>query len=166
MKVYPNREVQIVTLIAIEAPITISAEHSDFVDLFLKKSAAVLLEHTKINIHAINLEVGKQLPYKPIYSVGPVELEILKTYIKINLANGIIYSSKSPTGATFLFDKKPNRNFRLFVNYRSLNNISIKNRYLLSVMVKFFNHLGNAKQVIQLDLTSAYYRIRIKKGDK
>ena len=68
-------------MIADKAPVAIPAEYSDFKDVFSKESAAVLPEHTKINTHAINLEEGKQLPYGPIYSLGPVELETLKIYI-------------------------------------------------------------------------------------
>ena len=50
----------------------------------------MLPEQTKINKHSIELEDGKQLPYGPIYSLGPVELEILKTYIKTNMVNCFI----------------------------------------------------------------------------
>ena len=46
-----------------------------------------------INEHAIKLQEGKQPPYRPIYSLGLVELEILKTYIKIYLKTGFIWPS-------------------------------------------------------------------------
>ena len=49
-----------------------------------------------MNEHAIKLEKDKQLLFGPIYSLGPVELETLKTYIKTNLANGFIQPFKSP----------------------------------------------------------------------
>ena len=70
--------------------VTVLAEYSDFADVFIKKSANILLERTGANEHAIELEKGKQPPYRPIYSLGPVELETLKTYIKTNLANNYI----------------------------------------------------------------------------
>lgn len=63
------------------------------------------------------LKNGKQLPYKLIYSLGPVELEILKTYIKIHLKTGFIQPSKFPIGVSILFDKKPNGRLYLYVNY-------------------------------------------------
>ena len=68
-----------------------------------------------------------QLPYGPIYNLGPVELETLKTYIKTNLANGFIRSSKFPAGAPIFFDKKPDCSFQLCVNYQGLNKLTIKN---------------------------------------
>ena len=80
-----------------------------------------------MNEHAIELEEDKQLPFGPIYSLGPVELETLKTYIETNLANGFIRPSKSPAGALILFNQKPDGSFRLCVDYWGLNNITIKN---------------------------------------
>lgn len=55
----------------------------------------MLPKHAKINKHTINLEIGKQLPYELIHNLKPVQLDTLKTYIEINLANGFIRTSKS-----------------------------------------------------------------------
>lgn len=104
-------------MITDKASVTILAEYLDFVDVFSKKFALVLLKYTKINTYAIDLEEGKQPFYRSIYSLGLVGLETLKIYIKINLANGFIYLSKSPIGIPILFDKKPNKSFWLCINY-------------------------------------------------
>ena len=47
-----------------------------------------------INEHAIKLQEGKQPPYGPIYNLGPIKLNTLKTYIETNLANSFICLSK------------------------------------------------------------------------
>ena len=99
-----------------------------------------------MNEHAIKLEKGKQPLFGPIYSLGPVELEMLKTYIKTNLANGFIRPSKFPAGAPILFDRKPDGSFRLCVDYRGLNNITIKNWYPLPLIGESLNQLGRTKQ--------------------
>ena len=52
------------------------------------------------------------------------------------------------------------------MDYRGLNNLRIKNRYLLSLIGESLDRLGPAKRFTQLDLTSAYHRIKIKVGDK
>ena len=54
----------------------------------------------------------------------------------------------------------------LYVNYRRLNKITIKNWYPLLLVSKLFNRLSYAKIFIKLDLYNIYYRIYIKKGDK
>ena len=74
-------------------------------------------ENTGMNEHAIKLEEGKQPPFGPIYSLGFVELETLKTYIKTNLGNSFICLSKFPTGVSILFDRKPDQSLRLCIDY-------------------------------------------------
>ena len=109
------------------------------------ENAAELLKNTGMNKHAIDLEKSKQLLFGPIYSLSPVKLETLKTYIETNLANGFIRPFKSLAGAPILFDKKPDGILRLCVDYRGLNNITIKNRYLLPLISELLNQLGRAK---------------------
>ena len=81
----------------------ILSEYSNFSDVFSSDSAAELPEYTGINNHPIDLLDDKQLLYGPIYSLGPMKLEKLKTYIGVNLASGFIRPSKSPAGASILF---------------------------------------------------------------
>ena len=163
---HPSREPQISGLIVEKAPTKVPAEYLDFADVFFPDLVTKLPEHIEINTHIIDLEEGKQPPYGPIYSLGSVELESFKTYIETNLANGFIRPSKSPAGAPILFDKKQDGSLRLCVDYRGLNNITIKNRYPLPLVGESLDCLGRAKRFTQLDLTSAYHRIRIKEGDK
>ena len=84
-----------------------------------------------INNNIIKLEEDKQPLFGLIYSLRLVKLEILKIYIKINLANGFIWPFKSFTRVFILFDEKLDKSFCLYINYKSLNNITIKNSYLL-----------------------------------
>ncbi len=90
-----------------------------------------------------------------------MELETLKTYIETHLKTGFIRSSKSLAGAPIFFDKKPDGSLRLRVNYRGLNNLTIKNRYPLPLIGESLDRLGRAKWFTQLDLTIAYHRMRI-----
>ena len=114
-------------------------EYSDYSDIFSAENAAKLLENTGINEHTIELEESKQPFFRPIYSLGPMELETLKTYIKNNLVNGFIRPSKSLAGAPILFDRKPNGSLRLCIDYWDLNNITIKNRYPLPLIGELLN---------------------------
>ncbi len=95
-----------------------------------------------------------------------MELETLKTYIETHLKTGFIWPFKSPAGALILFDKKPDGSLRLCVDYWGLNNLTIKNRYLLPLIGEALDRLGRAKRFTQLDLTSAYHRMRIREGDE
>ncbi len=163
---YPSRRAQIAHLKVDEAPTKVPSEYADFADVFSPKIAAELSEHTGINDHAIELVDNWQPLYGLIYSLGPIELETLKAYIENNLANGFIWPSKSPAGAPILFDKKPDSSLRLYVDYRGLNNLTIKNQYLLSLVGESLDRLDRARRFIQLDLTNAYHQMRIRQGDE
>ena len=104
-----------------------------------------LPEHTEINNQLINLLDDKQPLYRLIYSLGPVELEMLKTYIEANLAIGFIRTSKSLAGALILFVRKKDCSLRLCVDYRGLNNLTIKNHYPLLLIGESLDCLGRAK---------------------
>ena len=166
MTVHPFWAAQIRLLKANKAPIIIPTKYSDYTDIFWSELAVKLPEHTNINDHAIELENGKWLLYSPIYSLGPMVLETLKAYIKTNLANGFIKLFKSPARAPIFFDPKPNGSLCLCIDYCNLNNLIIKNRYLLPLISKSLDCLGRAKRFTQLNLTNTCYWIRICEGDK
>ena len=149
-----------------KAPTEILLEYADYSDVFLFDLVIELPENTGINENAIELVEGKQPPYGPIYSLNSIELEILKTYIETHLKTGFIRPSKSLADAPILFDEKPDGSLRLYVDYRGLNNLTIKNRYPLPLIGESRDRLGRAKRFTQLDLTSAYHRMRIWEGDE
>ena len=74
-----------------------------------------------------------------------MELEILKTYIKTHLKTGFIQPFRSPADAPILFDKKQDNSFWLCVDYQGLNNLIIKNWYLLPLIGKVLDQLSRAK---------------------
>ena len=79
LNVYPFRRPQVFGLIVEEVFIKIFAKYSDFINIFSPELAFELPKHTGINDHAIELvDNCQQPPYRPIYSLGPVELETLK----------------------------------------------------------------------------------------
>ena len=148
-------------MVAEKAFIKVTNEYIDFTDVFSLDLAFEFPKYTEINDHAIKLVDSQQPPYGPIYSLRPVEFEILKAYIKINLANGFIRPSKSPASTPILFDRKLNSFLRLYINYQGLNNLTIKNWYPLPLIKKLLDRLGRARRFIQLKLINAYHQIRI-----
>ena len=120
----------------------VPTEYSDCSNVFLTENAAELLKNTGINDHPIKLEENNQPPFGSIYNLGLMELETLKTYIKTNLINNFINSSKSPTRAPILFDKKSDKSLRLCVDYWGPNNITIKNQYPLLLIGESLDQLG------------------------
>ena len=134
MTIHLARKAQLALLLV--KKVTVLAEYSNFADMFSEQSANVLPERIGVNEHAIKLEEGKQPPYRPIYSLEPVELNTLKIYIETNLANSFIKALKSPAVAPILFVHKPDGSLCLCVNYQRLNNLTIKNWYPLPLIGK------------------------------
>ena len=73
------------------------------------------------------------------------ELKALMEYIEDNLTKGFIQASSSPAGAPVLFVKKSDGSLRLCVDYRGLNEVTIKNRYPLPLIRETLDRLAKAK---------------------
>ena len=82
------------------------------------------------------------------------------------VAEGKIQRSKSVAGAPILLVRKANGEFRLCIDYRGLNKITLKNRYPIPLMSELKERLNKAKIFTKLDLKNGYYLIRMAKGDE
>ena len=65
-----------------------------------------------------------------------------------------------------MFVPKKDRGLRLYVDYRRLNKVTIKNRTPLPLISKTLDRLRRSKSFTKLDLKDTYYRLRIREGDK
>ncbi|XP_074283690.1 uncharacterized protein LOC141608227 [Silene latifolia] len=102
---------------------------------------------------------------KPPYRMGPKEMEELKKQLDELAEKGYIRPSVSPWGAPVLFVKKKDGSLRLCVDYRELNNVTIKNRYPLPRIDDLFDQLSGAGVFSKIDLRSGYHQLRIKNED-
>jgi hypothetical protein len=125
---------------------------------FSEGDASILPDHGPHEL-SIDLEEGKVPPYGPLYNLSGTEMEILREYIRKNLARGWIRRSMSQSGAPILFTKKKDGALRLCVDYRGLNAITIKNRHPLPLIQESLDRLGHARVYMKLDLRDAYHRI-------
>lgn len=104
-------------MIAKEAFTIVFIKYINFADTFSSNLAFKLAKYIEINNYAIELVHGQQSLYEPIYSLELVELDILKAYIKIDLANNFIQSSQLLIGSSIFCDQKLDGFFWLCVNY-------------------------------------------------
>ena len=116
--------------------------------------------------YIIDLIDEAELSHDFIYSFFENEFKVLKAYIDKHLANDFIKYLQLSVETLILFVRKKNDFFRLCVNYRDLNDLTIKNRYLLSFIDESLNRLSDVKRFISLNFTVAYYRLKIKKDDE
>lgn len=115
--------------------------------------------------HRIELEPGTSPPFKATYRMSPLELDELRTQLEDLLAKGFIQPSKSPFGSPVLFVRKKDGSLRLCMDYRSLNKITIKNRYPLPRIDELLDRLHGSNVFSKLDLASGYHQIRVAPED-
>jgi hypothetical protein len=94
------------------------------------------------------------------------ELKELKVRLEELITKGYIKPNKSPYGALIFFVHKKNGTLNMCVDYRTLNKVTVKNRYPLPRINDLFDRLSRAKLFSKIDLRSGYYQIRIAKGDE
>jgi len=132
---------------------------------FFKTDISLLLEYNKNN-YTIDLQFDTKLLFKSLYVLFEKEFAILRDYLLENQASKRICESTNYTNISILFVFKKDNTFRLYINYRELNLIIIKNRYLLFFIEKILNRLIDICYFIKFDFKNIYYRICIQKRDK
>lgn len=115
--------------------------------------------------HTITLEPGAVPPFKGMYRLSLPEREELDKQIKELIAKGFIEPSSSPFGAPVMFARKKDGGFRMILDYRALNKITVKNRYPLPRIDELLDKLHGAAVFTGMDLASGYYQIGIKDED-
>jgi hypothetical protein len=94
--------------------------------------------------------------------------ELLVLYITLTdlLDKGFIQVSNSPAAAPMLFIWKPGGSLCFYIDYRGLNRITYKDRYLLPLIYKTLRTIGQAKWYTKLDMAAAFHRIWIAESDE
>ena len=77
---------------------------------------------------------------------------------------GFIRLSNSPWGAAMLFSKNKDKT-QLFIDYRQLNRVTIKNRYPLPRIDDLFDQLRGAQVYSKIDLRTGYHQLRVREAD-
>ena len=100
---------------------------------------------------SIELEPGTAPFSRRLYRMAPKELAKMKKQLEELLEKGFIHPSSSPWGCPAIFVKKDGT-LRICVDYRPLNAVTIKNKYLLPRIDTLFDQLAGAKVFSKIDL--------------
>ncbi|KAM3547144.1 hypothetical protein MY1884_009710, partial [Beauveria asiatica] len=141
----------------------IPEEYSKYSKLFSGELETGLPEHSRWD-HEIKLQPGKEPRFQKIYPQNPEQDKALKEYLEEMLRKGYIRPSESPAGYPILWVPKRNGKLRPCIDYRQLNDITIKNRYPLPLITEIRDKVGQARWFTTLDLKGAYNLIRMKDG--
>ena len=131
--------------------------------LFKKETNISILSQYKSWDHKISLMSEILSKIGPIYTLFYIQLKTLRNYLDKNLKKNFIWKAKTIAEFLILFVPKKNGKLKLYVDYRKLNVIMIKDKYLLLNIKKLQNYLNGVKWFIKLDLRETYNLIKIKK---
>nr|ABF96299.1 retrotransposon protein, putative, Ty3-gypsy subclass, expressed [Oryza sativa Japonica Group] len=113
----------------------------------------------------IDLVPGTTPIHKRPYRMAANELAEVKRQVDDLLQKGYIRPSSSPWGAPVIFVEKKDHTQRMCVDYRALNDVTIKNKYPLPRIDDLFDQLKGATVFSKIDLRSGYHQLRIKEED-
>ncbi|GJW14084.1 putative reverse transcriptase domain-containing protein [Tanacetum coccineum] len=99
------------------------------------------------------------------YRLAPSEMKELAEQLQELTDKGFIRPSSSPWGAPVLFVKKKDGSFRMCIDYRELNKLTVKNRYPLLRIDDLFDQLQGSSIYSKIDLRSGYHQLRVREED-
>nr|GEZ44198.1 putative reverse transcriptase domain-containing protein [Tanacetum cinerariifolium] len=99
------------------------------------------------------------------YRLAPSEMKELSDQLQEFSKKGFIRPSSSPWGAPVLFVKKKDGSFRMCIDYRELNKLTVKNRYPLPRINDLFDQLQGSSIYSKIDLRSGYHQLRVREED-
>lgn len=140
-------------------------QYHDLVDVFLKSKADKLPPHRACDTK-IHLKEGTQPPYNKTRPFTAHEQTVIKAYCDELLEKGFIRRSTSPASSPVLLAKKPGGGVRICVDYRGLNEITIRNRFPLPLVHDTLDQLKKAKVFTKLDVIAAFNKLRVAEGDE
>ena len=133
---------------------SVPAEYHDLGEVFSKSHASYLPPHRSYDC-AIHLLSGTSPPRGRLFSLSVPERLAMEKYIGECLAASLIRPSSSPAGTGFFFVGKKDRSLHPCIDYRGLNDITVKNRYPIPLISSAFNALQKACFFTKLDLRNA-----------
>ncbi|GKF26538.1 putative reverse transcriptase domain-containing protein, partial [Tanacetum coccineum] len=113
----------------------------------------------------IDLVPGAAPVARAPYRLAPSKWKDLSTQLQELSDKGFIRPSSSPWGAPILFVKKKDGSFRMCIDYRELNKLTMKNRYPLPRIDYLFDHLQGSSVYSKIELRSGYHQLRVRDED-
>ncbi|GJZ66139.1 putative reverse transcriptase domain-containing protein [Tanacetum coccineum] len=107
----------------------------------------------------------EDLPARAPYRLAPSKMKELSEQLKELSEKGFIRPSSLPWGAPVMFVKKKDGSFRMCIDYRELNKLTVKNRYPLPRIDDLFDQLQGSSVYSKIDLQSGYHQLRVREED-
>ncbi|MCO5559028.1 hypothetical protein L7F22_012620 [Adiantum nelumboides] len=138
---------------------------NQFQDVFIDDIPGELPPKRGDDDHAIELIPGSSSPNKPPYRVSQAQQEEIMRQVNELVEKGMVRPSSSPFCSPVLLVHKKDGTYRMCVDYRALNKITIKNRFPVRRIEDLFDKLQGSTYFSRIELKSGYHQIRIVNED-
>lgn len=135
---------------------------ADFEDVF---QVPFGLPHVRLQDHKIPLQDEYQVVKVRPYRYPAIQKTEIERFIREMIEAGIVRDSNSPVASPIVMVKKKDGSWRLCVNYRQLNQLTVKDKFPIPVIEELLDKLGHAVYFSKLDLRSGYHQIHMWEGD-
>ncbi|KAK1660360.1 hypothetical protein QYE76_048519 [Lolium multiflorum] len=142
-----------------------NGEMKEFGDVFPEEVPAGLPPLRGIE-HQIDLIPGASLPNRAPYRTNPEETKEIQKQVQALLDKGYIRISLSPCAVPVILVPKKDGTWRMCVDCRAINNITIRYRHPIPRLEDMLDELSGAAVFSKIDLRSGYHQIRMKEGDE
>jgi hypothetical protein len=148
---------------ATTAPPAVQALLSEYSDVFAEPQE---LPPSRVYDHAIKLKPGAVTFNARPYRYSPEHKTEIEQQVRKMLASGLITQSMSPFASPVLLVLKKDGSWRFCIDYRRLNELTVKNVFPMLVIDELLDELAGAKIFSKLDLRAGYHQIRLRPEDE
>ncbi|GJX47392.1 retrovirus-related pol polyprotein from transposon TNT 1-94 [Tanacetum coccineum] len=124
---------------------------------------------TETNFRQVEFQINLIPRAAPVarapYKLAPSEMQELSNHLQELADRGFIQPSTSPWGAPVLFVKKKDGSFRMCIDYRELNKLTVKNHYPLPRIDDLLDQLQGSSVYLKINLRSGYHQLKVRDED-
>ena len=129
----------------------------EFQDIFTDDIPSKIPPSHGMDDHSIEIIPGNTPPNKPPYRVSQAQQEEITRQVDELMSKGMIQNGSSPFCSPVVLVHKKDGTYRMCVDYRALNKITIKNRFLIPLIEDLFDKLQGALYFSRIDLKNGYH---------
>ena len=139
----------------------IPKEYHEFLDVFSKEASDTLSEHSKYDHRIWFLEGYKNHGNSPLRAMFEPKLQFVKKFVEEHLKKGFIEASSALCLSPIMLAVKPGGGVWFCVDFRRLNELTVKDAYLIPLIEETLAQLKNAKVFTKIDIRQAFHKLRM-----